>query len=59
MSGESVVVLAHRPDGFEAACVLETPLSAESLRRLAALAAMPGLTGADVEWSASPGSSPR
>ena len=54
---DSVVILATTPEGSEAAMVLSQPLTAESVRRLAALAAMPGLS--DAEWTAAPGTSPR
>ncbi len=53
----SVRVLARTPEGAEACEVYGNPPSAEDLRRLAALAAMPGLR--EAEWSASPGTSPR
>lgn len=53
----SVRILARRPDGNEACAVFANPPTAEDVRRLLELAAMPGLV--DAEWSATPGSSSR
>lgn len=50
-------ILARRADGAEACVVLANPPSAEDVRRLVALAAMPGLV--DATWTAAPGTSSR
>jgi len=55
----SVVILARTEGGSEAAFVLDCPPTVEGLRRLAALASMPGLTGPETTWTATPGRGPR